>query len=330
MDEITLLKDLGRELGTAGEKLKPSTRQRVLAATVNDRRSALRRKPFRIAVPVGVASLVGALAVTVSIVVQSTGTAQIDSVGAGSAAVADPPPASNSFVYTRSREREWSDPWRQTRSGKVVAVPSKPSTDIRESWMSVDGTRDGGLGQDDGTPTLSFAGCSGGRENAAHGGDLCRPMPAYQADFPTTVAAARDELYRPLLGNSTSVAEGAFERIGDLMIEKLMSPASRAALFEVAISTPGAVVVPGTSTVDGVSGTLLTRRTGVNQEELLFNAQTHELMARATVPVLASGEAGSPSSKGAYSQVVLERGVVAEFALRPNGTRATAAGTGRP
>jgi hypothetical protein len=155
-------------------------------------------------------------------------------------------------------------------------------------------------------------------------------MPAYQADFPTTVAAARDELYRPLLGNSTSVAEGAFERIGDLMIEKLMSPASRAALFEVAISTPGAVVVPGTSTVDGVSGTLLTRRTGVNQEQLLFNAQTHELMARATVPVLASGEAGSTSSKGAYSQVVLERGVVAEFALRPNGTTATAAGTGRP
>jgi hypothetical protein len=229
--------------------------------------------------------------------------------------VSSPAPASDAFVYTQSRVIEWSDPWRQTASGKTVKQVPKRRATVRETWISVDGSRAGGEGAD-GSLNLDFTGC----KNAAVGSPVCRPDPGYQANFPTTVDAIRRTLHRDYPDTRKDDGEGVFDAIGEVMLERLVPSASRAALFQLALTSPGVVRVAGTSTIDGVSGVLLTRKSRLHQEELLFDGQTDELIGRATVPLLPSGQAGPLSSVGAYVQVVVDRGVVTKFGVRPAGT----------
>ncbi|MCS7478272.1 CU044_5270 family protein [Umezawaea endophytica] len=118
----------------------------------------------------------------------------------------------------------------------------------REIWQSVDGTRDGRIVNGGGTPT-TLPGCRDGRAPVVKGDEVvpgvteeCTPEPAYRADLPTTADAMLQYLDDNASGEPGSVnARG--KDVLSLINEKVLSPESRAALFQAASRVPGLEVV---------------------------------------------------------------------------------------
>jgi hypothetical protein len=332
MDEMTLLKDLGQELVDAGAPLKPQTRQRALAGPAargvrfGRTAGAPRRRPVRrLAIPLGAAAMVGGfgfIALTqahdaqpsitpmvAAPAVRSLSAEQILLAAAVTARAGDDsvPPA-RSFVYTRSKE----------------LYAQAPANGTRESWYSVDGSRSGAVTPTGSTTLETFPGCVRGRprmEDGLGGWMPCKPDPAYRADFPTTRSGARKMLYHnDFIGTDHHDDYSAFEKAGELLMERMLPPASRAAVFEALATISGTEVVTDAVTATGKHGVAVTYLDAERKErnELIFDPTTHTLIGRRSIGVGTVGKQQQDVVN--YSAGVIESGIVSRVGLRPDGT----------
>jgi hypothetical protein len=325
MDEMTMLKDLGRDLVTAGEGLKPQTRQRVLAGTTMPQRSrtswfaapALRHPALRFGVPLGAALLVGGLGITALV---HPDTAKTDGVqvsmqarqillAAAQTARADkagPPPA-KSFIYTRTKE--------------VLAHPSY--TGEREAWISVDGSRSSIWTPSGSNQLTRVPGCVGGRprvEDGANGTTPCIVRPGYRQDFPTSVVAAREALHHEDGASARITDDSAFERAGTLLMEGRMPAASRAALFEAVATIPGVEVVPRAATATGAIGVAVAKVSADKawRDEIIFDPVSHVVIGRRNVSLMQYGKPHAPEVQ--FSAGVIDTAIVSRVLHRPDGS----------
>ena len=342
MDELTMLKDLGRELYAAVPEPETQTRQRLLAAAGGPaRRWPARRWPrrgrTRLLLPVGAALLVGALTVAVTVLVQP-GRSHSAGPAAGSKASAQtrrellaalhrpgPPdekiPAPSAFLYQRERVTHWV-------STKVGGKPvTTPVTGSHESWWSVDGTRKSGVQNPDLGPGLYYIpGCRNGRPKLQNADDdrqiPCQTRPAYRGNFPTTVAGAKDALYNDLSGTAGKGPRSnssAFETGIAWLYSNSMPVASRAALIEAVLGIRGVVVVPGRVTVDGVTGVAVRWQFGTAPRmEYLIDPGRRTIVGSRFVRV--QGIPLGAKEPVVSSTGIIQRGVVSRVGLRPDGT----------
>jgi hypothetical protein len=335
MDELTMLKDLGRELYAAAPEPKRETRQRLTAAAAEEGRRFFR--PRQLLVPVVAALLVGVLAVAVTVLVQP-GRSRAGGPAAGSVASTqtrrellaalhrpgppeEPVPDPSAFLYLRELNTRWVS---TQVDGKPVM---KPVTSNYESWWSVDGTRSSGSQIPDAGPGLQkIPGCRNGRPKLKNADDdrmiPCQTHPAYRAKFPTTVAGARQSLYYDLSG---SVAKGrrsnsdAFETGIGWLNSNSMPVASRGALLEAILGIPGVVVVPGRVTVDGATGVAVRWQFGkAPRMEYLINPGQRAIVGSRFVRV--QGIPLGAKEPVVATSAILQRAVVARLGLRPDGT----------
>ncbi|SNT47954.1 hypothetical protein SAMN05421812_10742 [Asanoa hainanensis] len=116
------------------------------------------------------------------------------------------------------------------------------SGDGAETWLSVDGTRDGLVQRADGTDKGVLPGCRDGKRAVMKGDEVigsesCTPEPAYNPDLPTDP----DAMFAYLNPNGDANSMG--KDILYLMNGRYVRPQSRAALFEAAARIPGLRVV---------------------------------------------------------------------------------------
>jgi hypothetical protein len=132
-------------------------------------------------------------------------------------------------------------------------------------------------------------GCVNGRpriEDGQGGWMACKPDPAYRANFPTTPAGARKELYHnDFVGSDHHDDAGAFEKAGDLLMERRLPPAARAAVFVALATISGTTVVPDAVTATGAVGVAVARVDAgrTTRDELIFDPVAHTLIGRRSI-----------------------------------------------
>jgi hypothetical protein len=310
MDDLTMLRELGREFDppTGGPTL--ATRRRVLAATRPGARPAARNR-LRWVAPGLAAAMAGGLALT--FLLPSTPTIP-DQVAPGRAAAgrhaldarhvllaaADTaradggaaPPA-DAFVYSRS----------------LIEYQGRRTE--REAWLSVDGRRDGAVVPTGETELVRLPGCDG-TQAGDQPGRPCQPTPAYRSDLP----ADADGAYR-LLTKENSRPSTAFKDGSSLLQEGQVSPASAAAVLEALSRLPGITELTSVRTLSGRAGVGVVLTAEGGQQGIVLDPVDHRLLG---------GWIGSPTAAGAvgtvdYAWEGLAKGVVTEVGLRPDGSR---------
>ncbi|MFC6021794.1 CU044_5270 family protein [Plantactinospora solaniradicis] len=243
MDDLRLLQQVGQEVPLASSDQLAPARDRLLAAMTGTpvtpaapatiRRGARRGRRFVFG---GVAAA-GVAAAIVSVLVlapdQVGGDVPAARADAGqvlrnAAAAAlrlpDTTPRPDQFIYTRSQE----------------------GRDLRESWMSVNGTRDGLVRTTsaDGTADAVIPGCRNGRAAVVKGGQVlpgqtepCTPEPGYRSDLPTDAAAMGAYLAEHRSGEPGSVNSAGKDVY--YFAGGYLRPQSRAALYEAAATVTG-------------------------------------------------------------------------------------------
>ncbi|NUT49307.1 MAG: CU044_5270 family protein, partial [Saccharothrix sp.] len=190
---------------------------------------------------------------------------------AAEAARAEPAvtPRADQFVYTRSD------------TGSNGGAP-------REIWLSVDGTRDGILHDHGGQVPLP--GCRDGQAQVVKGPEAlpgltepCEPRPAYRADLPTDVEGMLAYLDEHASGEKGSVnARG--KDVLSLINESMLSPLTRAALYDAAARVPGLTVVPDARDAAGRQGIGITwpvpegSAPEADPVVIVFDARSYELL----------------------------------------------------
>ncbi|MFI5488764.1 CU044_5270 family protein [Micromonospora echinaurantiaca] len=294
MDEMRLLQQLGDETGLpAAERLQPARSRlaaamaataaqssapavsTVLAAPPRSRRPA--RRPARRLVLSGVAAagLAAAIASVLVLVPDQLGgstpparadaTQVLRNAAAAALRVPDVDPRPDQFVYIRSQE----------------------GPELRESWMSVDGTRDGLIIETSaaGRTELVVPGCRNGRAVALKGSRVvpgqtepCTPAPAYRADLPTDAAAMR-----AFLTANASGEPGDANALGkDVLyyLDGYLRPRTRAALYEAAATMPDLRTVPSAKDAAGRPGIGITwpSTNGPGEIVLVFDPGTYTFL----------------------------------------------------
>lgn len=281
MDEIRLLRQLGQEVPPATPEQLAGPRDRLLAAMTaaspvpaGARRTT--RRGWRLVL--GGMAAAGVAAAVASVVVLApdqlggdvpAARADASQVLRNAAAAAlrrsDDAPRPDQFVYSRSQE------------GQAT----------RESWLSVDGTRDGLIRETttDGGMRAVIPGCRNGRAAVVKGGQVlpgltqpCSPEPAYRPDLPTDAAAMRDYLAEHASGEPgsvNSVGKDVFHLAG-----KYLRPQSRAALYEAAAAVPGLRAVENVRDGAGRPGIGIAwpSTNGSGEIVLVFHPETYELL----------------------------------------------------
>ncbi|TQM83990.1 hypothetical protein FHX81_6425 [Saccharothrix saharensis] len=176
-------------------------------------------------------------------------------------------PRPDQFVYTRS------------------AVGSNGGAP-REIWLSVDGTRDGVL--HDHGERIPMPGCANGLRDVVKGTEVlgtepCEPRPAYRSDLPTDVDGMLAYLDANASGESGSVNARGKDVLG-LIDESMLSPLTRAALYDAAARVPGLSVVPDARDAAGRPGLGITwpvppgSSPGAKPVMVVFDAETYALL----------------------------------------------------
>ncbi|MFJ1766923.1 CU044_5270 family protein [Amycolatopsis sp. NPDC088138] len=228
MDELDLIRERAEAVGFAtAEDLAP-VRARLVAATRTGRPARSRRWFWAAG-----ATTIG-LAAAITAVVTLTPAARIG-VGAG---VANADPVK---VLTEAAGAALTEPATAPRPDQFLYVKTEyPGHQTREVWFSVDGTRDGLVGD------TKIPGCRDGKAPVYGANDPklegtledCVPSPAYRADLPTTADAMLDYLlahYSGKKGDTNALGKDVI----NLVVERALPPGAYAALFEAAAKVPG-------------------------------------------------------------------------------------------
>ncbi|MGC4809359.1 CU044_5270 family protein [Micromonospora sp. DT228] len=307
MDEMRLLQQLGGETGLPTiERLEPARTRLTTAmttlASVPVTTSALPAPPrsrqpgWRLVLSgVAAASVAASLAAVLILAPDrlggSTPAARADAAqvlrnaAAAALELPDVNPRPHQFVYSRSQE----------------------GPEIRESWQSVDGVRDGLLIETatDGRTEIILPGCRNGRSAVTRGDQVvpgeterCVPTPAYRADMPTDAAAMRAFLTKNRSGEPGD-ANAAGKDLLYYLSEGYLRPRSRAALYEAAAATPGLRAVEHAKDGAGRSGIGITWSStgGPGQIVLVFHPETYAFL----------GVGGSAGSSAVLALAIVDR-----------------------
>jgi hypothetical protein len=239
MDEMQLLRELGDETPLASARDLAPARATFVAATT--------KRPRRRFALYG-AAVVGLAAAIVAVFALMPGTttgrndggpvpqAKADAVQvlklAAATALAGPDaaPRADQFLYLKTTSKQG---------------------ELREDWISVDGTHDGLLGD---TPV---AGCRNGRAAVIKGDkpipgmtEKCEPSPAYLPNLPTDV----NEMVKYLTRGGKSSLNSTGKDMMSMLWMNYMRPQSRAAIFEAASRIDGLTVEENGKDVAGRPG----------------------------------------------------------------------------
>ena len=269
MDELTMVRDLGRET--------PEPDAGQLAAGRAALMAEAGRGPRRKRIAYGGLAIAGlATAVAGVLVLPRTETvpqgqmlpaSQVLELAA-TAALAQPDvqPRPEQFLYR-----------------KAVGPDGKP---LFEIWKSVDGTRDGKvINYEQGDDSFTLDGCVGGSEdNIPEQGGGCVPDPAYLPKLPSDVDGIRaylqkrnDQETQDIRSNSTA------KDIWDLSSNHYLRSAQRAALYRAAAEVPGLKVVRGAKDAAGRTGTGIAWTYAGGPEMIwIFDAKTHQYLGTPT------------------------------------------------
>jgi hypothetical protein len=227
MDELDLIRTRAETVGFAPPEHLAPARERLLAAARGERRHRPRRWFWLAGASAG-------LAAAITAVVALTPADQVG-VGAG-VAHADPVK-----VLTEAANTALKEPAKPPRPDQFLYVKTEsPDHHVREVWFSVDGTRDSLIGD------TKVGGCRNGKapmygtNDPRREGELedCAPRPVYRTDLPTTAEAMLAYLYAKEAdrdGRATYIGKDVY----GLAYERVLRPASYAALFEAAARVPG-------------------------------------------------------------------------------------------
>lgn len=286
MDDLQLVRELRRDLPLLEPDELTPARARLAAAMdaerIDDertRRSVRHRRPVRRLMMAGWATAGVAAAIAAVLVLApdkiggqvpaaNTEAAQVlHNAATAALKLPDVEPRPDQFVYTKSR--------------------SGGST--QETWLSVDGTRDGLVRQ---TPTdelesYPIPGCRDGRAATTKGGRMdpkrtepCTPTPAYLPELPTDPDAMLDYLNENHSGESGD-PNAMGKDVYELIARNYLRPQTRAALYQAAAKIPGLRAVPDVTDGAGRPGIGITwsseGRTGV----LVFDAYTYAFLGMA-------------------------------------------------
>ncbi|MBE1492827.1 CU044_5270 family protein [Plantactinospora soyae] len=240
MDDLRLLQQAGREIPLATPDQLAPARDRLLAAMTTTpatpttiRREARRGWRFVFG---GVAAA-GVAAAIVSVLVlapdrvggdlpaaRADASQVLRNAAAAALRLPDATPRPDQFIYTRTQE------------GK----------ETRESWLSVDGTRDGLVrtASADGGSNSVLPGCRDGRAAVVKGDQVlpgrtepCTLEPGYRSDLPTDAAAMGAYLTENRSGEPGSVNSAGKDVY--YFAGAYLRPRTRAALYEAAATVPG-------------------------------------------------------------------------------------------
>lgn len=291
MDEMRLLQQLGGETGLPAAERLETARSRLETAmaataaeplpTVSTARptpSRSRRPAWRLVLSgVAAAGLAGAIASALVLVPDQLGgstpparadaTQILQNAAAAALRVRDVDPRPGQFVYTRLQQ----------------------GRDLRESWTSVDGTRDGLVIETSaaGSRTETVVpGCRNGRAVVLKGGrvvpgetERCTPAPAYRADLPTDAAAMRAFLAESAKGEPGD-ANAVGKEVLYYLTDSYLRPRTLAALYEAAATMPDLQAVKPVKDAAGRPGIGITWPSthGSGEIVLVFHPETYTFL----------------------------------------------------
>ena len=330
MNDLDLIRDIGRELDPDPVTPPPRMRARFMTAIPHPRRprlSTARRAPWLVAAAVAAAAVMG-------VAVLRSGVPEPETVPGGAAEVAldgrqvllaaatrarsepAPAPDPDSFIYTRERHRGLST--------SVRRPPRVEELDV-ETWWSVDGTggvvMSGWWGPD--VAVMLVAPCADQRKTCWD--------PGYVTDLPTDPAAMLAYLTpgppKDLFNDPVTVFDSAW----DLLQGRMVPPEARAAIFEALATLSEHEVFTDVETATGDTGTAVgytyrgeTPDLPAYRSELVFDPDTHELIGSRSVNVKGNQELGIPPGSATLNVAIIEQAVVPELRVRPDGSRNTA------
>ena len=243
-------------------------------------------------------------------------------VRAHPAAVPDPA----GYVYTRSDQAGVD-----LASTNDKHQGNRSWTNVREAWLSVDGNHDSWLTPGQSTQLGRLRGCPvTTRSSAPNEEDAdadCLHQPAYIADAPTTKKAMLDYLCRTTDGPGCGTQGSAewnsdvFQHGSDLLSERVAPAPVRAAVFEALSALPDMKVVTNATALDGRRGTSIAFDDveSNRRSEIIFDSRTYEVIGQRHT--LLQAEDGATPGTVIWAEAVIEKSVVAQPGLRPDGSR---------
>lgn len=305
MNDLTTIRDLGAALDPQLRGPSPQLRHRVLTEfSAGPRRATpglLRRNFARR--PLLAASVTVALAAALLIapVLRLLGPAPGASARAAgilrlAALAAQRQPAltirPSQFIFVKSVES--SVVTTMTRSGRLA--DARMYTQLRESWLSASGRRNGLVREQPktapwpGRPTgpwhsFTLPGCRG--HVPALAPSRCPPYPGYLRNLPTSAAAMLAYLYRQSHGVKPRSLY-AFVAASDLIRDSYARPAVMAALFEAVARIPGVSVVSGAVTMVGRHGIAVQITFAGYSHQLIFDRRSYAFIGDRDVAVSAA------------------------------------------
>jgi hypothetical protein len=309
MNDLASLRDLGEALDQELRGPSPWLRHKVITEIGGRRGRARLGLPrrglgWRLVVTAGLAvALAGALLIVAALRpwgASPAASAQAAEILRLAAAAAKHQPAltagPSQFIYIK-----WVESAAEIDgSGRITSVHM--STDLREIWLSVAGTRNGLLREQPRSPsslgrptgawqTTVLPGCHQGRPNPVAGAPMpngrCLPQPAYPTGLPTSAQAMLAYLYRNSHGQNPPDVQ-AFITAGDLIRDSYVRPSALSALFAAVAQIPGVSVADHAVNAAGQQGIAVQQTYRGISEQLIFNPRTHAFIGRRRVALSAS------------------------------------------
>lgn len=271
MDELTMVRDLGRETPEADAGRLAAGRAVLMAEAGRGPRR--KRIAYGLAVAGLAAAIAGVLVLPESAAPPAGPAQQMLPASqvlelAATAALAEPDvkPRPEQFLYS-----------------KAVGPDGKP---VHEIWKSVDGTRDGQvINYVPENTTFKLDGCVGGSANdIPEQGGGCVPDPAYLPKLPSDVDGMLEYLRKRNTQESADARTNSTAKdIWYLSSGHYLRSAQRAALYRAAAKIPGLKVVDGAKDAAGRSGTGIAWTYAGGPEMMwIFDAKTHQYLGTPT------------------------------------------------
>jgi hypothetical protein len=311
MSELDLLRALPLDIAEPSEEARARARGRLLRHV---RRSRLGHRR-RLLVPAVALGAAGAIAVLVNIGIHGDGTAsaapvlrRVAKVAAGQAAPT--PVRKGQFRYTKSVRAYTSGGKDWTALGPMV----------REIWLGPTGGR---LHETSGKPEFLSAGdrarwIAAGRPQVNPPEDTAKLPPPRPLNLPTNADELYTELHDRAVGHGNATEPEMFTLVGDALRESDLSPALRAALYEVAARIPGVELVgPATDRIGrhGVAVAYVDSKIH-ERHELIFDPNTSALLEEEYVE-LDGNTYGYPAGTVTGYATYVSTGVVNRLGQRP-------------